>query len=131
MIGSAAVNTYPDRISATGNTLSFSPLATSDTGSYTCEPTVTEQQTHITIQKPQQNATDITVQSNACIIIIVHDCSNSVLNFHVMWSFHPFPPPVVEVSRSRSGDLYSGTGLSLTCTGILVSNVNSGEHIEI
>ena len=77
MIGSAAVNTYPDRISATRNTLSFSPLATSDTGSYICELTVTDQQTHVTVQKPQQNATDITVQSN----VYVYDCSNSVLNF--------------------------------------------------
>ena len=65
MVGGAAVDTSSGRISATGDTLSFSPLATSDTGSYTCELTVTAQQSHVTVQAPQQSAVeDITVQSN-------------------------------------------------------------------
>ena len=65
MVGGAAVDTSPGRISATGDTLSFSPLATSDTGSYTCELTVTAQQTHVTVQEPQQSAVeDITIRSN-------------------------------------------------------------------
>ena len=65
MVGGAAVDTSPGRISATEDTLSFSPLATSDTGSYTCELTVTTQQTHITVQAPEQSAVEnITVQSN-------------------------------------------------------------------
>ena len=68
MIGGAAVDTSPGRISATGDTLSFSPLATSDTGSYTCQLTVTTQQTHVTVQPPEQSAVeDITVQSNIII----------------------------------------------------------------
>ena len=65
MVGGAAVDTSPGRISATGDTLSFSPLATSDTGSYTCELTVAAQQTHVTVQAPQQSVVeDITIQSN-------------------------------------------------------------------
>ena len=65
MVGGAAVDTSPGRISVDGDTLSFSPLATSDTGSYTCELTVTAQQTHITVQAPQQSAVeDIIVHSN-------------------------------------------------------------------
>ena len=65
MVDGAAVDTSPGRISATGDTLSFSPLATSDTGSYTCELTVTTQQKHVTVQAPQQSAVeDITIQSN-------------------------------------------------------------------
>ena len=65
MIGGAAVDTSSGRISATGDNLSFSPLATSDTGSYTCQLTVTAQQTHITLQPPEQSAArEITVQSN-------------------------------------------------------------------
>ena len=64
-VDGAAVDTSSGRISATEDTLSFSPLATSDTGSYTCELTVTSQQTHVTVQAPQQSAVeDITVQSN-------------------------------------------------------------------
>ena len=65
MVGGAAVDTSPGRISATGDTLSFSPLATSDTGRYTCDLTVTAQQTHITVQAPQQSAArDITVKGS-------------------------------------------------------------------
>ena len=73
MVGGAAVDTSPGRISATGDTLSFSPLATSDTGSYTCELTVTAQQTHVTVQAPQQSAVEsITVQSNVLCCMIIH-----------------------------------------------------------
>ena len=73
MVGGAAVDTSPGRISATGDTLSFSPLATSDTGNYTCELTVTAQQTHVTVQAPQQSAVEsITVQSNVLCCMIIH-----------------------------------------------------------
>ena len=65
MVDGAAVDTSSGRISSAEDTLSFSPLATSDTGSYTCELTVTAQQTHVTVQAPQQSAgEDITVLSN-------------------------------------------------------------------
>ena len=75
MVGGAAVDTSSGRISATGDTLSFSPLATSDTGSYTCQLTVTAQQTHVTVQAPKQSAVmEITVQSNVlcCMITFTH-----------------------------------------------------------
>ena len=69
MVDGAAVDTSPGRISATEDTLSFSPLATSDSGSYTCQLTVTAQQIHTTVQAPQQSAVeDITVQSNLRLI---------------------------------------------------------------
>ena len=72
MVGGAAVDTSPGRISATGDTLSFSPLATSDTSSYTCQLTLTSQ-THITVQAPEQSAVeDITVQSNVLCCMIIH-----------------------------------------------------------
>ena len=65
-----AVDTSPGQISTDGATLSFSPLATSDTGNYTCTLTVTTTQTHVTVQGPEQSeAKDIAVQSN-------DDCSN-------------------------------------------------------
>ena len=43
---------------------------------------------------------------------------------------HPVLQPGVEVSPSHSGPLYVGTGLTLTCTVILDSNVDSGESVE-
>ena len=68
MVYSAAVDTSPGRISTDGATLSFSPLATSDTGSYTCELTVTAPQTHVTVQGPVQSVEkDITVESTGVI----------------------------------------------------------------
>ena len=93
MVDGAAVDTSSGRISATGDALSFSPLATSDTGSYTCELTVTSQQTHVTVQAPQQSAVeDITVQSNVLCCMIIHSLFYynqcivyiSVLHFDVM-----------------------------------------------
>ena len=55
----------PDRISTGGATLSFSPVATSDSGRYTCQLTVTTSQAHVTVQGPVESAAeDITVQSN-------------------------------------------------------------------
>ena len=59
-----AVDTTPDRISIDGATLSFSPVATSDSGRYTCELSVTASQTHVTAQRSRQSTVDILVQSN-------------------------------------------------------------------
>ena len=66
MVGGVALDdTFPGHISADADTLSFSPLATSDTGNYTCDLNVTTQQTHVRVQTPQQSAVKkITVQSN-------------------------------------------------------------------
>ena len=56
MVNGVAVDTSPGRISTDGATLSFSSLATSDTGNYTCTLTVTASQTHVTIQGAIQSA---------------------------------------------------------------------------
>ena len=65
MVDGTAVDTSPDRISTAGATLSFSPVAISDSGRYTCQLTVTTSQTHVTVQGPVESAAeDITVQSN-------------------------------------------------------------------
>ena len=62
--GGTAVDTSPDRITASGDSLSFSPLATSDSGSYTCEVTVTAQE-HTTVEGPCQSAVEeITVEGD-------------------------------------------------------------------
>ena len=67
--GVALDDTFPGHISADRDSLSFSPLATSDTGNYTCDLTVTAQQTHVTVQTPQQSAVKkITVQSNIYVV---------------------------------------------------------------
>ena len=63
-VSGTAVVTSPDRITASGDSLSFSPLATSDSGSYTCEVTVTAQD-HTTVEEPGQSAAEeVTVESN-------------------------------------------------------------------
>ena len=43
---------------------------------------------------------------------------------------HPVPQPGVEVTANRTTALYAGTGLTLTCTVTLDSNVDSGESVE-
>ena len=63
MVDGVTVDTSPSRISTDGATLSFSPLATSDTGSYTCTLTVTASQTHVTVGGPAQSEMeDVIVQ---------------------------------------------------------------------
>jgi len=63
-VSGTAVDTSPDRITASGDSLSFSPLATSDSGSYTCEVTVTAQE-HTTVEGPGQSAAvEVTVEGN-------------------------------------------------------------------
>ena len=41
------------------------------------------------------------------------------------------PPPVVDISFNRTGPLYVGTGISLTCTVTLDMSVNSNEVVTI
>ena len=67
MVNGSVVDTSQDgRISTDGDTLTFSPLTTSDTGRYTCTLTITVSQMHVTVQEPMQSAVEgITVQSNA------------------------------------------------------------------
>ena len=57
MVDGVAVDTSPGRISSDGATLSFSPLATSDTGNYTCTLTVS------TSQSEQSEVQNIIVHS--------------------------------------------------------------------
>ena len=69
MVDGVAVDTSPGRISTDGTTLRFSPLATSDTGSYTCTLTVTTSQTHVTVQGPEQSEVEgIIVQSKNTLL---------------------------------------------------------------
>ena len=63
MVDGVAVDTSPSRIFSDGATLSFSPLATSDTGNYTCTLTVTAFQTHVTVEgRRQSEMKDVIVQ---------------------------------------------------------------------
>ena len=61
-------------------------------------------------------------------IIHIATCVADVFTIHN--ATHPVPQPGVEVSLSRSGTLYAGTALTLTCTVTLDSNVGSGESVE-
>ena len=73
VVDGAAVDSSPGQISIVGATLSFSPLATSDTGNYTCELTVTApHQTHVTVQEPVQiTEKDIIVEGKVNSPIVV------------------------------------------------------------
>ena len=45
--------------------------------------------------------------------------------------FPSVPSPDVTVSLNRSGPLYAGTGLSITCTATLDPSVNNNEQVSI
>ena len=64
--GSPVATSEDSRISVAGVSLIFSPLTTSDTGTYTCTLTITTPQTpHVTVQGPAVESEEevITVQS--------------------------------------------------------------------
>ena len=68
MVNGRAVDSTSDRISIDGATLSFSPVATSDSGRYTCELHVTTSQINVSTDRSRQSAEDITVQSNIFLL---------------------------------------------------------------
>ena len=74
-VNGLAVATYADgRISTVGVSLIFSPLTTSDTGTYTYTLTITTPQTHLTVHGPVESEEEvITVQSKVCSIPHVMD----------------------------------------------------------
>ena len=63
MVNGRAVDTTSDRISTEGDTLTFSPLATSDTGRYTCELTLGEDIKYITAEAPGEKNVDVISKS--------------------------------------------------------------------
>ena len=77
MVDGVAVDTSPGRISTDGATLSFSPLATSDTGNYTCTLTTTTSQTEVTVQS------EIRSDMESLIVEGIHtECNtNSLFDF--------------------------------------------------
>ena len=114
MVGGAAVDTSPGRISATGDTLNFSHLATSDTGNYICELTVTTQQTHVTVQAPEQSGVeDITMQGNVLYCMIIHSL------FFIMYCAYlslPTDLPSPKVASVEDSTVTAGDSHILQCT---------------
>ena len=121
MVNGSVPDTSQDgRISTDGDTLTFSPLTTSDTGRYTCTLTITAP--HVTVQGPVQSAVEvIIVQSNVHPLFFV-------CYIHLSSSV---PQPGVAVTVNNTGTLYAGTGLTLTCTVTLDSSVDNSEHVSI
>ena len=127
MVNGSALDASRDgRLSTDGDTLTFSPLTTSDTGRYTCTLTrsITAPPTpHVTVQRPMQSAVEvITVQSNVHRLFSV--CYYSSISSSV-------PQPGVAVAVNNTGTLYAGTALTLTCTVTLDSSVDNSEHVRI
>ena len=73
MVNGSAVDTTSDRISTEGDTLTFSPLATSDTGRYTCELTVAEHLRYVTVEAPvQSEEKNVAVQSTSYMQYVLY-----------------------------------------------------------
>ena len=68
MVNGRAVDTTSDRISTEGDALTFSPLATSDTGRYTCELTVADDLENVIAQEAPLPR-NIIVQSNVIVLL--------------------------------------------------------------
>lgn len=49
------INTSPDRISTSGDILTFSPVTTSDVDEYACQLTITSLEHYVTVQDPVQS----------------------------------------------------------------------------
>ena len=110
-------------IVSSSTSLMFSPLTTSNAGSYTCSLTVTPRTPHVTAdENPTESSAEvITVQSRSFFLLIIL----------CVMSFSSVPSPGVTVSPNRGGPLYAGTGLSITCTATLDPSVNNNEQVTI
>ena len=75
MVNGGAVDMKSDRISTEGDTLIFSPLATSDTGRYTCELTVADDLRNVTVQETSEPR-NIAVQSKFYFLLNLPQCIN-------------------------------------------------------
>ena len=49
---------------------------------------------------------------------------------YISYSFHSVPEPNVEVTLNHTAPLYTGTGLTLTCTVTLDANVDNVESVR-
>ena len=59
-VGGSGVDTSQNRITVLGNNLTFNPLATSDSGSYTCTLSVVAQD-YVTVQEAQRSSSPVTI----------------------------------------------------------------------
>ena len=115
--------TGDERISTDRLSLTLSPLTTSDSGTYTCTLTIISNTPYVTAQGPHQRSLQefITVKSRSMIVLFF---------FLSSLSPSPVPPPAVSVSLNRSGTLFAGTDLTLTCTVTVDSSVNNDEAVS-
>ena len=123
MVNRSAVNTSLDWISTEGDTLTFSPLALSDTGRYTCELIATKDLTYYSIEAHGQSKEKyVAVLSKSYIEIFCASLHMYVYSLTV-------PVPDVVTTPSHTTPLYAGTSVTLTCTMTLHPNVDSGESV--
>ena len=122
-VNSSAVNTTLDWISTEGDTITFSALALSDTGRYTCELTATKDLTYYSIEAHgQSKEIYVAILSKSYIEIF---CSS----LHMYVYSLTVPVPDVVTTPSRTTPLYAGTSVTLTCTMTIHPNVDSGESV--
>ena len=116
--------TQNDRILIEELTLSFFPLKTSDSGMYCCELSITSLTPHVIIEESPKTSAElpIVVESKS-----IHSTTYSLL-FQI---YLIVPPPDVAVSLNRSGPLYAGTDLTISCTVTLDQSVNNNETVSI
>ena len=122
MVDGTAVDTSPDWISTGGATLSFSPVATSDNGRYTCQLTVTTSQTHVTVQGPVESAErEITVEGNYIYGNgIVFQCSLPPA----------LPDPIVMISPVDT-TVTAGDPLTVQCTMTVIPYLAVQPTVEL
>ena len=123
MVDGTAVDTSPVRISTAGATLSFSPAATSDSGSYTCQLIVNTSQTHIIVQGP--------VQIAERVINVEGNYRYSAYNNNNQCSLHPaLPDPVVMISPVDT-TVTAGDPLTVQCTMTVIPYLAVQPTVEL
>ena len=126
MVNGLVVDTYKDGGHVTVSDeamLMFSPVATSDTGRYTCSLSAPHT-AYIKLLGPVESAEKkITVQSIEPTSLL------HIIYYGTSLFLPPVPQPVVAITLSHTAPLYAGTSLTLTCTVTLDPNVNNNERV--
>ena len=123
----SAVNLNNDRISNEDNSLTFSSVTTSDTGSYACTLTLTSQNPYVAVRGgPKESAWRmVTVECRWFFVTVIAMIINAVLILLLV------PRPNVTVSLNQSHPLYAGSSLTVSCTVAIDPHINNNDRVSI
>ena len=123
-VNGSAVKFNDNRISSEDDFLIFSPVNTSDTGTYLCILTFTSLNPYVTVHGgPKHAAVKINVKCRSFFLFPI-SIITAVLILPLV------PRPNVTVSLNQSYPLYAGSSVTISCTVTIDPHINNNERVS-